>query len=132
MKKLNKILLSVLVAILAIIGISAPVTSYADFSGSQSQICTGIGTVNGSGGCDNSGSQSTIDKIIAWVVNILTVIVGITAVIMIIVAGFRFVTSGGDSANVAGAKNTIIYAIVGLIVVALAQVIVHFVLTNIK
>jgi hypothetical protein len=66
------------------------------------------------------------------VVNILTVIVGITAVIMIIIAGFRFVISGGESANVAGAKNTIIYVIVGIVVVALAQVIVHFVLYRVS
>lgn len=62
------------------------------------------------------------------VVNIFSVIVGIIAVIMIIFGGFKYITSGGDSGNVSGAKNTLIYAIVGLIIVALAQFIVHFVL----
>jgi hypothetical protein len=49
---------------------------------------------------------------------------------MIIIGGLKYITSGGESSNVSGAKNTIIYAIVGLIVVALAQFIVHFVLAN--
>jgi hypothetical protein len=40
----------------------------------------------------------------------------------------RYITSGGDSTKVSGAKNTLIYAIIGLIIVALAQLIVHFVL----
>jgi hypothetical protein len=51
---------------------------------------------------------------------------------MIIVAGFRFVVSGGDSSNVASAKNSIIYIIIGIVVVALAQIIVHFVLYNVS
>ena len=52
----------------------------------------------------------------------------IAAVIMIIWGGFRYVTSGGDSNKVSSAKNTIIYAVIGLIIVALAQFIVKFVL----
>jgi hypothetical protein len=52
----------------------------------------------------------------------------VVAVIMIIVGGLKYITSGGDSGNITSAKNTILYAIVGLIVVALAQIIVRFVL----
>ena len=51
------------------------------------------------------------------------IIVGVVAIIMIIVGGFRYITSGGDSSKVGSAKNTIIYAIIGLILVALAQII---------
>ena len=49
---------------------------------------------------------------------------------MLIVAGLRFVVSGGESSNVASAKNSVIYVIVGIVLVALAQIIVHFVLTR--
>ena len=55
----------------------------------------------------------------------------VTAVMMIIVGGFRYITSGGASDSVSSAKNTIIYAIVGLVVVALAQFIVQFVLNRV-
>ncbi len=84
-------------------------------------------------GCDlaTGSGPSDLQSIARKVVNFLSVIVGVIAVIMIIVGGFRYITSGGDSNRVGGAKNTLIYAIVGLIIVALAQFIVRFVLTNV-
>lgn len=94
----------------------------------KSQICQGIGSASGEGGgCTNGGGPS-VNLIIKTVVNILSFIAGIAAVIMIIVAGLKYVTSSGDTSNTASAKNTLLYAIVGLIVVALAQIIVRFVI----
>jgi hypothetical protein len=75
---------------------------------------------------NSSGLQGTIKT----AVNILSVIVGIAAVIMIIIGGFRYITSGGKQESVTAAKNTILYAVIGLVIVALAQVIVRFVLTR--
>jgi len=49
---------------------------------------------------------------------------------MLIFGGFRYVTSGGKQESVTSAKNTIIYAIIGLVIVALAQIIVQFVLNK--
>jgi hypothetical protein len=49
---------------------------------------------------------------------------------MIIIGGFRYVVSGGDSAGVEGAKNTILYAVIGLVVALLAQAIVVFVISR--
>ena len=48
----------------------------------------------------------------------------------VIIGGLKYITSGGDSGNVTGAKNTILYAVIGLIIVVLAQVIVRFVLVQ--
>ena len=56
-------------------------------------------------------------------------IVGIIAVIMLIWGGIRYVLSGGDSKKVTDAKNTILYAIIGLIISFLAYAIVHFIIT---
>lgn len=78
-----------------------------------------------------NNSVSSINKIVALVINIFSVIVGIVAVIMIIVGGIRYVTSGGNDQSVASAKNTILYAIIGLVVVGLAQIIVKFVLNRV-
>lgn len=75
--------------------------------------------------------SNNLTGVIADIVNIFSVIVGIVSVIMIIYGGFRYVTSGGDSGNVSSAKNTIIYAVIGLVVVALAQFIVQFVLEKV-
>lgn len=79
----------------------------------------------------SGGQSNSLADIAKKIVNLLSVVVGVVAVIMIIVGGFRYITSGGESSNVSGAKNTLIYAIVGLIIVALAQFIVHFVLSNV-
>ena len=82
--------------------------------------------------CDTNGDNTSLGGIATKIVNLLSVIVGVIAVIMIIFGGFRYITSGGDSGNVSTAKNTLIYAIVGLVIVALAQFIVHFVLNNVN
>ena len=88
------------------------------------------GVNDASGGSSDSTPGKTLDDTIAEVINILSSAVGIVAVIMIIVGGFRYITSGGNDASVTSAKNTILYAIIGLVVVALAQVIVRFTLSK--
>jgi hypothetical protein len=65
------------------------------------------------------------------VIDIFSIVVGAVAVIMIIVGGFRYVISSGNDQAVSGAKNTIIFALVGLVIVALAQFVVHFIIGNI-
>ena len=97
-----------------------------------SGVCSGVSQAAGSGAACGSGGSTNVDlsTIAKKVINILSIIVGIVAVIMIIYGGFKYITSGGDTGNVSGAKNTLIFAIVGLIIVALAQFIVHFVLNS--
>lgn len=98
------------------------------FDGSAQQACQGI---SGGDSCNSGSAKSSIDGLIATVINIFSWIVGITAVIMMIIGGLKYVTSNGDSNNVNSAKNTILYAVIGLIVVAMAQVIVKFVLKQV-
>ena len=50
------------------------------------------------------------------------------AVIKIVIGGIRYATSGGDSTQIQAAKNTILYAVVGLVVAIMAFAIVNFVL----
>ncbi len=66
--------------------------------------------------------------IFTTIVNVLLFIVGALAVIMIIIGGLRYAISAGDAKAVSAAKNTILYAIVGLIVAFLAFAAVNFVL----
>ncbi len=80
---------------------------------------------NATGNTDVSGR---VDRTIKLIINVFSLIVGVVSVIMIIVGGLKYITSGGESGNITGAKNTILYAIIGLVVVALAQVVVRFVL----
>ncbi len=76
-------------------------------------------------GCtDGTGIFQTI-------VNVILFIVGAVAVIMIVIGGVRYTVSNGDSNAVTGAKNTIMYAIVGLVVAIIAYALVNFVVVNI-
>lgn len=96
-------------------------------------LCDGANlSVQSSGGtCANDTvAEQRVDNIIKLVINIFSLVVGVVSVIMIIVGGLKYITSGGDSGNITGAKNTILYAIIGLVVVALAQVVVRFVLSR--
>ena len=63
------------------------------------------------------------------ITNTILYIVGIVAVIMLIVGGIKYVISGGDSKKVTDAKNTVLYAIIGLVVAFLAFAIVNFVIS---
>lgn len=61
------------------------------------------------------------------VADVLLFLVGAISVIMLIVGGIRYVVSGGDSTAVQSAKNTILYAIVGIVVAILAFAIVSWI-----
>lgn len=78
----------------------------------------------------NTGT--TLGGVFSNVANILVFLVGSVSVIMIIIGGLRYVTSNGDSKQTESAKNTVLYAVIGLIVAIVAYAIVNFVVTNIK
>jgi hypothetical protein len=96
----------------------------------KDQICQGVNFVDGSTGCSGPKGAKGVGDVVASIINILSLVVGILAVIFVIIGGLKFITSSGDPANVSSARNTIIYALVGLVIVALAQVIVRFVLNR--
>jgi phosphotransferase system glucose/maltose/N-acetylglucosamine-specific IIC component len=64
------------------------------------------------------------------ITNTILYIVGIIAVIMLIIGGIRYVVSGGDAKKVTDAKNTVLYAIIGLVIAVFAYAIVNFVITS--
>lgn len=87
---------------------------------------------NSAAGADCSAAPSSnLNGTIIAIINVLSAVAGVAAVIMIIIAGFRYITSGGKQESVAAAKNGLLYAIIGLVVAALAQVIARFVLKNV-
>ena len=115
--------------------LAMPVAAYADVSPSdvKNSLCSGSNfDVSGknTANCDSGSNTSGFNNLLRNIVNIFSAVVGVIAVVMIIVGGLRYITSGGDSSKVSTAKNSIIYAIVGLVIVALAQLIVRFVLTQ--
>ena len=86
----------------------------------------GIGAARG----DNTPSNlvNGDSSIIKRAINIMLFTVGVLSVVMLIFGGFRYVISGGKKESVTNAKNTILYAIVGLLVAVFAYAIINFIL----
>ncbi len=128
---LNKFKLLVLASFTVLIFGLAPPAAMAGIDCSSSPAAAiQCGADNSAGVPASANPTTTIDNTIHRVVNLISLAVGIAAVIMIIVGGFRFITSGGNQDKVKGAKNTLTYAIIGLVVVALAQAAAKFILGN--
>lgn len=85
-------------------------------------------------GKDQQGDASSLfgdggqGGIFRTITNVMLFLIGAISVIMLIVGGLRYVVSGGDSTAVQNAKNTILYAIVGIVVAILAFAVVNFVI----
>lgn len=134
-KKLKQLILSSLAATLFLTPMAAVGVAHAaeTFDPGKS-VCNGV-DINvspdaSSGDCSTNTTVATsqVNNTVRLGLNVFSAIVGIISVVMIIVGGIRYITSGGDSGKVSSAQNTVLYAVIGLIVVALAQVIVKFVL----
>ena len=69
--------------------------------------------------------------ILTKVISLLSIVIGIAAVLMIIIGGLRYIMSSGDPASINSAKNTILYAIIGLVIAVAAQSIIIFVINRI-
>lgn len=124
-KVIKKSLQSLLLVPVLALGVSAvtPVLQPATVLAQSSQIKDGV-TATG----DQDTQTANLDDVIKTVVNTLLFIIGAVSVIMIIFGGFKYITSSGDSSNVTSAKNTILYAVIGLIVALLSYAIVNWVI----
>jgi len=80
---------------------------------------------------DRNTTQNPVIRIIRIAANIVAFLTGIAAVIMIVLSGFVFVTSGGNPERTSNARRRLIYSLVGLIVVALSWTIITFLLNRI-
>jgi hypothetical protein len=101
---------------------------FACSTGACSAACQGISQLSATS-C-GSGSNKAVGNLASLVVGILAKVVGVIAVIMIIFSGFRYVMAGGDSNSINSAKNTLVYALIGLAIAVLAQLLASEVLTT--
>lgn len=115
-------------ALLLGIGGMVPVVALA--ASPEQAVCSTLGSKPD---CSQTPANSvSLNKVIKATINLLSFTVGLVAVIMIMVSGYKYVTAGGDSNKVSNAKNTLVYALIGLVIAALAQGLVKFVLTKVK
>jgi hypothetical protein len=103
-----------------------------DLSAKEQLQCGSCEAAGNSANCDPSGAPKTLSDTIATIINLLSVFGGALAVIMLIIGGFRYITSSGSPEGTKSARNTIVYALVGLVIIAVAQIVVHFVINGVK
>lgn len=120
----------VMVTLFALSLLLVPALSVYAQSGSNAEVCNAINGISPDGGtCDNP-SGFNVNRLVTVAVNMLSIVAGVIAVIMMIVSGLRYVTSQGDATQISNAKKSLIYAIVGMVVVAFSQMLVKFVLVK--
>jgi len=119
---IRTVLPSMIVALLALTVALAPLAG-----AEATPIQSGADSAKGAGQTTDLFGQAGVFQTIT---NVLLFVLGAISVIMIIIGGIRYVLSGGNATAVTAAKNTILYAIVGVIVALLAYAIVNFVLTS--
>ena len=88
------------------------------------------GIQDGINAANTGENTATIPEIIQRIINVLLFVVGAASVIMLIIGGIRYVVSAGDQNAVTGAKNTILYALVGVGVALVAFMAVQFVFNS--
>lgn len=108
---------------------AAPAAPAGGASASKAAVCDGVKLT---GGDCAQNAESSVGSIIKQAINVLSILIGVAAVIMIMIGGFKYITSNGDANSIQSAKNTILYALIGLVVVALAQTMVIFVLKKVN
>jgi hypothetical protein len=110
---------------LLVVPVSSPVSAACD---PNDQSLSGGALCAAPTGQENTTLFGSPDSIFTKIVNVLLFVIGAVAVIMLIIGGIRYTLSGGKDSEVSAAKNTILYAIIGIVVAFLAYAVVNFVL----
>lgn len=111
------------------LSLATPVMAQQGVIFGESKICQGAN--NDASGCQtDTGNPFTL--LLLRVITLASLIAGIVCVIFVIVGGVLYVTSAGDSGKAETARNTILYALVGGLIAAVAQGIVSFVASKLN
>lgn len=131
---INKTLKGLLVvpALAFVLGFAAVPFAQPAYAGFTQGINDGANSAQGKDqtDCLFGGGECGSDGIFTTITNVLLFIIGAVSVIMLIIGGIRYTVSGGDQTAVTSAKNTILYAIIGIVVALLAYAVVNFVLSS--
>lgn len=122
--KIKRTLILPLLLIVSLAGFWFPLTAPSAMAGSGIPACSGAGS--NSAVCKTD--ENLIGGILKNVINFMLYLAGTIAVIMMVIGGIRYITSDGDPQKATQAKNTILYALIGIVVAVLSFSIVNFVL----
>ena len=129
MKKL--ILLFVFGLSLLFVLTAAPKAQAIEVFGPCNKTAATVGTVCKDVQSQKADQSNPVNRLLKVVLNILSFIAGVAAIILIIVNGLRLIASGGDASGVKTARSGLIYALVGVAIVLSAQLIIIFVLDKV-
>ncbi|MBR5389256.1 hypothetical protein IK146_01710 [Candidatus Saccharibacteria bacterium] len=123
MKLSSKIKTAVMALTLAVVGAGAVLapSNYAAAASWQDGMDAAMGD-------DVPTDLDGTSGVVTQIINGALYVIGVLAVVMVIIGGVQYTTSGGDQAAVTKAKNTILYGIIGLVIAILAYAIVNFVI----
>ena len=125
MSKRNKIVLASVAAIMSVT-MALSGLSGAVYASPTSQAQSGFNKLN-----QTVEADVDLEKSVGTILTMVYSVVGIIAVVMVVIGGINYATSQGDSNKVKKGKDTILYGIIGLVIVLLAFAITNFVLANI-
>jgi hypothetical protein len=110
--------------------VAAPVQSCGS-NNVAANIASGANATGNSQSCNNGKDlKSGVKTLASTVTTDFSIVVGAISVIMIIYAGFKYITSGGSNENTNSARNILMYAVIGLVIAVIAQLIVHLVINS--
>jgi uncharacterized membrane protein YjgN (DUF898 family) len=127
MKQVTTMLKTIVTSLAVVAAVALPAGAVSP----QQTLCQGSGGTWTGTKCETDASQPQVVTTFRTISNLLLFILGAIAVVMVIVGGIRYATSNGEQAQVTSAKNTIMYAIIGLVVAFIAYAIVNFVTSQI-
>ncbi|HVV66483.1 MAG TPA: TrbC/VirB2 family protein [Candidatus Saccharimonadales bacterium] len=133
---MKRFLAAILLVFSLLIVAAPPAAAFDPFSNSDPSIggvdCSGDAA--NSAVCQDKGNGDPItgdNGALLKIANIVAYIGGVAAIIIIIISAIRYITSGGDSENVSGAKRTLIGAIIGLAIIVLAKSLITYVVSKV-
>lgn len=127
--KIRILLISLIVALsVAFQGMLNTQYAMAQTNSSKDAVCEGISGI--SGGACTAAEANRVTDTVKVAIRIFQIIAGVVAIFMMIIAGLRFITSSGSSDGVKSARNTILYAAIGIIIVIISEAIIRFVLNR--
>lgn len=125
--KINKILLVIIILNLIFINLTPFIVFAAD---SNASIRDRLENVGIAAGWETGNEETGVAEMVALVIRLFLSVVGIIFLILIFYSGFRWMTSGGNEETVKKAKETMVAAVIGLVIVLAAYAITYFVIEN--
>lgn len=107
------------------------ITPVSAVSEASKAVCQG--TLDGSSSsasCTDGSSTRTVQRLLKTAIRIFQFIIGVIALFAVLTGGLNYIMSGGDSGKTKSARERIMYAVIGLVIVGVAEIIVQFALNR--